>query len=86
VEVKEIEGEVGASQLDMENLDAKIRSEHELRQRAKEVAISLGNYGLQVGRNLQKSSSPHFPQRAKIGDDYQSTARIQEQQEVYGRH
>jgi hypothetical protein len=87
VEVKEIDGEVGASQLDMENLDAKIRSEHELRQRAKEVAISLGNYGLQVGRNLQKSPTPNIPQRAeKIGDDYLSTARIQEQQEVYGRH
>jgi hypothetical protein len=88
VEVKEIENEMSASQLELESLDADIRSEHELRQRAYEVARSLRQYGLQVGKNFKREEDLSYllPQSDPDIQKNSSNHSIMEQKVDYGRN
>jgi hypothetical protein len=88
VEVKEIEDEMSASQLELESLDANVRTEHELRQRAWEVARSLRQYGLQVGKNLQREENLSYllPRSDPAGNHNTSERSVLEQKAAYGRN
>jgi hypothetical protein len=88
VEVKEIEDEMSASQLELESLDANVRSEHELRQRAYEVARSLRQYGLRVGKNLKREDNLSYPIPLKESkaNKNSSTKSVMEQKAAYGRN
>jgi len=88
VDVKEIEDEMSASQLDLESLDANVRSEHELRQRAYEVARSLRQYGLQVGRNFKREGNLSYPLPQSEFVNHQNTSdrSVLEQKVAYGRN
>ena len=80
VQVSEVEGEIGTSQVDLETLDAEQRTKHELRQRAREVAASLSTYGLQVGRAPSPLSQPETPSPSGRG------LGVRERRVSYGRN
>jgi hypothetical protein len=88
VEVKEIENEISSSQLELESLDASVRTEHELRQRAYEVARSLQNYGLRVGKNRRHEETSTYPILTPNTGNYaaESKRSILEQKGSYGRN
>ncbi len=50
IEIAPIPGEVIDHNLEMVSLDKELRTEHELRQRGRELASTLRTFGLQVGR------------------------------------
>jgi len=85
IQVSELDGEIGQNQIDIETQNAYLYSEHELRQRAKEMATSLSNYGLQVGKvpipNLQ-SNYPNGSEATKVNSPH----LIKEKDYQYGRN
>ena len=88
VEVKELEDEMSATQLELESLDADVRTEHELRQRAYEVARSLRQFGLQVGKNQKRAEDLSYPSLYSNSEiqEKPSSHAITEQKAAYGRH
>lgn len=82
--VSELTGEVGSSQIDLETINASRYSEHELKQRAKEMAISLSNYGLHIGKTPY-SASKILPQELP-GYLNNQPKMVKENQVQYGRN
>jgi hypothetical protein len=82
VHISPIEGEIGVNQIDLETSHPELRSENEMRQRAREVAMSLETYGLVIGsKNSQKQSSYYESDRF-AGSSHQ----ILEKRAAYGRN
>ena len=84
VEVKAKDEDICSTQLDLESLDAKVRSEHELRQRALEMARSLQQFGLNIRKNTigEPNSDYLNPENTQPS----SEKIIKEQRVGYGRH
>ena len=82
VQVSELDGEIGSSLVDLETQNPELRSEHEMRQRAREVASSLANYGLQVGRS-RISQLDHY---RLPSDHMESSHQVNEKRVQYGRN
>ena len=56
-------GQAAATQIDLLSHDRELRTEHELRQRAREMAFSLQSFGLQVGKISAPVPEPAVPER-----------------------
>jgi hypothetical protein len=82
VQVSELDGEIGSNLIDLQTQNPELRSEHELRQRAREVASSLASYGLQVGKTKPLDlSTYHLPIEAP-----ENSYQVSEKQVKYGRN
>lgn len=82
VHVSPIDGEIGRNVIDLETKQPELRTENELKQRAREVAASLANYGLQVGANQTTDKVNYF----KINKSIHQQNNIHERRVTYGRN
>lgn len=73
VQVSPTGSEIGANELQIQSLDAEVKTEHELRSRWNEISRSLGGYGIQVG-SFERLDSPR--QRTRKGSLPQERERI----------
>lgn len=85
VSITGLPNEIGSSILDLESYDAELRTEHELMQRAKEVAKSLSVYGLYVGKKHNLTSGKESPMLYGITAE-EPIHRVSEERLKYGRN
>jgi hypothetical protein len=82
VHVSPIDGEIGRNVIDLETKQPELRTENELKQRAREVAVSLAQYGLQVGNNKHNDKRSYL----KITKPSANRKNIKERRVIYGRN